>query len=351
MTALDHEHRGITRPRAYLPPARALTGRAMRVCLEAARAAPSIHNSQPWLFRLRDGGIDILADRRRRLDVIDPQGRELLISVAAAVLNARVAMLDCGWVPILRVFPNAAQPDLVARVVPGPAAVPDFTVRALAAAIGRRRTNRRPFSGLSLPDPVIAELAAAAAAEKAVLATADAAGRDAILALTRTADEWQRTDPAYREELTAWTLPPMGRSDGVPAQAFGPRDERDALPVRDFGLAQPDLHRRLARFEPEPTLVLLSTEGDGRLAWVRAGQALQRVLLTATVRGVAAAPMTQALEEPLTRQLISDQAHNRYAQAILRLGYGCATAASPRRPLAETLVAEPRSSVRTGVLS
>ncbi|GIH21102.1 Acg family FMN-binding oxidoreductase [Rugosimonospora africana] len=316
----------------------------MRICLEAASAAPSIHNTQPWLFRLRDGGIDILADRRRRLEVIDPQGRELLISVAAAVLNARVAMLGCGWVPILRVFPNAAQPDLVARITPGPAAAPDPTVRALAAAIGRRRTNRRPFSDLPLPDPVVTELTAAAAAEGAVLATADTAGTEAVLALTRTADEWQRADPAYREELAAWTLPPRGRSDGVPAQAFGPQDERDTLPMRDFGLVQPDLHRRNARFEPDPTLVVLSTEGDGRLAWVRAGQALQRVLLTAAVRGVAAAPMTQALEEPLTRQLISDQAHNQYAQVILRLGYGRATAASPRRPLAETLIAEPRSA-------
>lgn len=312
--------------------------RTIRTCLDAARTAPSIHNTQPWLFRLRRDGIEVFADRRRLLGVVDPDGRELLISVGAAVLNVRVAMLGCGRLPILRVFPEADQPDLVARVTPGPAAAPDPTVRALAAAIARRHTNRRPFRDLPLPDSVIAELAAAAAAEGAVLAIADPAGRDAIVALTRAADEWQRAEAAYRAELAAWTVPPMGRRDGVPAQAFGPRSGPDDLPLRDFGLAQPELHRRYADFEPHPALVVLSTDGDGPPAWVRAGQALQRVLLTATVRGVAASPMTQALEEPEIRQLISDRARNRHAQVILRLGYGCMTGASPRRQLPEVLL-------------
>ena len=38
--------------------------------LRAAAAgvrAPSMHNTQPWLFRLRDGAIDVVADRSRQL--------------------------------------------------------------------------------------------------------------------------------------------------------------------------------------------------------------------------------------------------------------------------------------------
>jgi len=163
-------------------------GRVTRACLAAAILAPSVHNSQPWRFRVHRSWIDVLADRSRQLSVIDPGGRELIISVGAAVLNLRVAILGHGRVPILRIFPDPSSPDLVARVILGPVTVPDPTVRALLAAIPRRHTNRRPFSAASVPAPVVDELVAAAVAEGATLATADPSGRDAILGLAATAE-------------------------------------------------------------------------------------------------------------------------------------------------------------------
>jgi nitroreductase len=313
-------------------------GRVTRDCLEAAVRAPSVHNSQPWCFRVHPSGIDVHADRSRQLPVIDPGGRELLISVGAAVLNLRVAILGHGRTPILRIFPDRRQPDLVARITRGSVTVADPTVRALLAAIPRRQTNRRPFSSAAVPGPVIDELAAAAAAEGATLAIADPIGRDAILGLAATAEEWQRAETGYREELTAWTVPPYGRRDGVPAQAFAPRDRYESVPLRDFGLTQPQLHRRDATFEAHPTVIVLRTTGDEPRDWVRAGQAMERVLLTATVRGVATTPMTQALEVPEIRRLLTDPGRHRYPQLILRVGYGRPAATSPRRPLAEVLV-------------
>ncbi len=313
-------------------------GRVTRACLEAAVCAPSVHNSQPWRFRVHRGAIDVLVDRSRQLPVIDPGGRELLISVGAAVLNLRVAVLGHGRLPVLHVFPDRRSPDLVARVTLGPVTVPDPTVRALLAAIPRRHTNRRPFTAASVPGPVIDELVAAAAVEGATLAMTDPIGRDAILGLAATAEDWQRAESGYRDELAAWTLPPYGRPDGVPAQAFGPRDRHESVPLRDFGLTQPDLHRREATFEAHPMVVVLRTAGDGPRDWVRAGQAMERVLLTATVRGVATTPMTQALEVPEIRRLLTDPARHRYPQLILRLGYGRPACASPRRPLADVLV-------------
>jgi hypothetical protein len=84
---------------------------------------------------------------------------------------------------------------------------------------------------------------------------------------------------------------------------------------------------------------VLSTSGDGAEQWVRAGQALQRVLLVATHHGLAATPMSQPLEIPTLRELLTDVGTGRWAQVILRIGYGQPTAATPRRPLDEVLVA------------
>jgi nitroreductase len=320
---------------------RDLTRASLIVCVEAAVAAPSIHNSQPWRFRIRDGGIDVFADWGRQLQVIDPSGRELLISIGAAVFNVRVAMRQRARTPVLLWWPDPAEPDLVARVMPGRPAAPGGGLIALAEAIPRRHTNRRPFARVVTPASVLDDLAWAATIEGATLRVADPVSRAAILALMHAAEQRLRAQGIYRAELAKWTPAAHGRRHGVPPQALGPWEAMEALPLRDFGLTQPQLERRGERFEPYPTLVVLSTDGDSADHWLRAGQALQRVLLAATVHGLAATPMSQPLEIPALRELVTDTAAGRWAQVILRLGYGQPTAATPRRSLAEVLLAEP----------
>jgi hypothetical protein len=82
---------------------------------------------------------------------------------------------------------------------------------------------------------------------------------------------------------------------------------------------------------------VLSSRTDGRVARVRAGQALQRVLLTATVRGLSAQPMTKVLEIPRLRRVIADPADPWLPQMILRIGYGMPVPASPRRDWSEVV--------------
>ena len=324
------------------PPASGrLSQAALLSCVRAAVAAPSLHNSQPWRFRVRMNGVDVYADRARQLEVIDPTGRELVISVGAAVFNLRVAIRQHGRVPVWRAWPDPDEADLVARVRPGPAAPRDPVVDALAGAIPRRHTNRRPFDRVVVPTAILEELADAAAVEGATLSIADAVARTAILSLVRTAEQRLRAQGRYRAELTDWTLPAHRRRDGIPPQAFGPWAALETLPLRDFGLTQPQLHRRDERFEPYPTILVLSTDGDTADQWVRAGQALQRTLLVATVHGLAATPMSQPLEIPALRELITDTGTGRWPQVIVRVGYGQPAAATPRRPLTEVLISPP----------
>jgi hypothetical protein len=84
-------------------------------------------------------------------------------------------------------------------------------------------------------------------------------------------------------------------------------------------------------------LAVLSTATSPPLGWLRAGQALQRVLLTATIHGIAASPLTQPLETA-DAWLVRDPASaSESPQMILRLGYGLPVPATPRRPIAEVL--------------
>ncbi len=316
-------------------------GAILRECLQAAIAAPSVHNTQPWRFRPRSDGIHVYADHSRRLPVIDPDGRQLLMSVGAALFNLRVAVLAHGRTPIVELLPAPTDPGLVAEVAFGHPAAPSVSVRMLARAIPRRRTNRRAFSDAVPPADVLAEIIQAAEAEGGRLAFAQPGTREALLCLVRLADHRQVTDPGYLAELGAWTRGTPHRRDGVPPEAYGPWNAIETMPIRDFGLVEPAPRRGTEDFEPEPTIAVLYSRADSPRDWLVAGQALERVLLTATARGVATTLMTQPTEVVHLRSLLTDLRASLVPQAVIRFGYGPPCAASPRRPVEEVLEAMP----------
>jgi nitroreductase len=75
----------------------------------------------------------------------------------------------------------------------------------------------------------------------------------------------------------------------------------------------------------------------GPVNWLRAGQALQRVLLTATDRGIAVSPLTLPLETPDAWLVRDPRSGSEQPQMILRIGYGLPVQPTPRRPIAEVL--------------
>ena len=307
-------------------------------CIRSATSAPSLHNSQPWLFRIGAGVIDVYADRRRQLEVLDPTGRELLISVGATVLTLALALRGAGWRTDIATFPDDGQPDLVARVTVGHPAPLSSAEEALVAAIPHRHTNRYPFTSSVIPADTLEQLIGAARQEAAVLTVANPVSRNAIIGLSQAADRRQRATGGYRAELARWTTHRTLHRDGIPPSAVGPWDAMEIMPIRDFGLLQPHLARAPETFETHPTLMVLATAGDDRKDWVRAGQALQRVLLTATWLKLATTPISQPVEIPAIRKQLSDTTKGIWAQMILRVGYGRPAAATPRRPLSDVLL-------------
>jgi len=313
-----------------------LTDAEIRVCVEAATKAPSIHNSQPWLFLISPDAVEIHADVSRRLPAVDPEGRALYISLGAALLNLRIALARSGWHTRTQLLPDPDNPRHAATVrIGGPRRV-SLDDQELFVAVDRRHSNRGPFDDILPPQSDLDDLVAAARTEGAVLRFAEPAERDALLSLARTAEARQRQDPAYRAELRTWTTDDPYRSDGVPLEAVGPWSVMETVPVRDFALERQVPGRRAARFEMEPKVAALATHGDGPRHWLRAGEALQRVLLEATRRGLVVSLFTQLLEDKELRALLRDGLTA--VQVVLRVGYGRPAPASPRRPVEEVLV-------------
>ncbi len=302
---------------------------------DAALLAPSVHNTQPWVLVLHPDRIDVHADRSRQLHVLDPTGRELLLSVGAAVLNARVELAARGRGVEVDRSPPAADPDLVAvvRLVDGP---PDPTLAALAPQIRARRTNRRGYSDDPVPPAVVDRVLAAAAAEDTVAVPVLTEDQHRLVSrLAHDADAEQNADPAYRHELRIWTNRGAGSGDGVPA-ATVPRVDggaADDVPMRDFDTRGEGALPSATQAGRTGALVVLASHADDQRAWERAGEAMERVLLELTADGWAAGPLSQVAEVPRTRAALRRElCWDVHPLLLLRIGRAVPTAASPRRP-------------------
>lgn len=311
----------------------------------AAVWAPSVHNTQPWLFTADEREISLYADPFRRL-AADPQGREMMISCGAALFTARLALRSLGIVPQAEVLPDPAQPLLIARLSWTERAAPANYERRLYEQVTSRRTHRAGFEPVPVAGALLTALRAGAERDGAALRVIAGEGDRAVLAAAvQAAERTLRQDDVRMRDTAAWaSAPGSGRRDGVPVTAYPAHPDPlfPDFPGRDFGRGHgwgmpPSSAQRFAR--SAGLVCLLITAADRPADWVRAGQALQRILLTSTAYGVAAALHSQPLEFEEMRQFIGARfCSGGYPQLLLRLGVVAQTGASVRRPATDVLI-------------
>ena len=325
----------------------------------AATRAPSIHNTQPWRFVAAPDRLDVYLDTERALPVLDPTGRQQIISCGSAIEFAVVALGAAGFAAEVDLLTDDADPDHLATVrVHRHVRAP----RTRTAHWPRRSTAGTRSGPRSSRGPCPRSWSTGCSAEAATFGTwfkpiTRSEEEVATVFLISRAEEMEQGDPAYVAELQRWMRTDPAAVDGVPVDAV-PAGDPHARPsnwlIRDFVVGQreeqpifraaedadappPDVER--------PTVVLMGTEGDDRYAWLLAGRALGRVLLQATAAGVAASPLTQALDWPATRSRMQSRLSLvGHPQMLLRMGYPPETtgqAVSGRRPVADVLRFEP----------
>ncbi len=314
---------------------------ALRAAVSRAILAPSIHNTQPWRFVLGPARLTMLADRSRQLAVLDPTGRQLHLSCGCALFNARVSLAAAGLGVIVTRQPKPARPDLLAVIEIVDDRRPDARPAELDGAIEQRQTNRRRFTDSTVPDDLTESLVSAATAEGAVLHTVTRADtRMTVARLTQQADAQQNANPAYRAELRAWTTTDPERRDGVTALAVPhvTGESGSDVPIRDFDSEGVGFLPADTQSSGEQCLLLLGTHDENPRAWLRAGEALERLWLEITRAGYVASLFTQIVEiDAIRAQLRSELRLVIHPHVLLRVGRAPATPATRRRPIAEVL--------------
>jgi nitroreductase len=310
-----------------------------------AGAAPSLHNAQPWRFRVGKDHVDVLLDRSRLLPVADPTTRQAHLGLGAAVFLTRLALSTMDRTVDVLPWPDSGQPDLVARLVAGGRHTATDEDRRLLAALPARRTVRTPFTTATVPVVLQVAWRELAEAEGAGLRWVAAPGeRIGVAALVTAAERLQQRDPAYLAELDRWTAA-AHLDEGVPPHAFGvsaAAGHTAEFPLRDFaGGTRTVPPRPTTPLERHPVVTVLHTRTDRRDDWLRGGQALMRLLLTAAADGYAASYLNQPLELPGLRQQLRDELRLAgWPQLILRLGQpaGPPPPPAPRRTASELLI-------------
>jgi nitroreductase len=311
----------------------------IHTALSLATRAPSIHNSQPWRWRVGAQSLHLYADPYRHLARTDPDSRDLLLSCGTSLHHAVVALAALGWQARVHRLPNPAEPEHLASIELRPNAAGALDV-TLAAAIPRRRTDRRLYNAWSVPDADIALIGARAA--RAGVSVRQVASLPSLERIVAEAVRQHVSDHDYLSELSAWS----GRYAsvaGVPARNTPQSDPMAPIPGRLFAgpaLAQP---RDIASEDDAAVVLALGTNDDSPVARLRAGEATSLVLLSATAFGLASCPVTEPLEITETREAVQREVFgdSGVPQMLLRIGWAPVNAdplpSTPRRPFADVV--------------
>jgi nitroreductase len=266
-----------------IPGTLGLTSEQVDGLLTTAGRAPSPHEGRPWRFRVTSRVIELYAAPERAPAVSDPDGREQRMACGSALFNLRLALHGHRIRPIVTLLPDRDRPDLLAVIRNGGTKEPTPEQTQLLLAVPAQRTDQNAFSTASVSPPEQHGLRRAALGEGAWLHIVhDRAERASLWTLVLRAERLQRTDAGFRAEL----------------------DAPGAVAVE------------------EPLMALLTSHLSGTMAEVQVGQALQRVLLTATAAGLATSLLRQVVDVPRTREELRRLVGGtRPPQAVLGIGW------------------------------
>ena len=331
----------------------------------AAILASNPHNSQPWMFRVGERQIDLLAVPERQIGVIDPFRREMTIGLGCAVENMRLAALAEGFRPDIRLMPDPADPLHMATVsLQDGAGAMSSAESAMHEAIPQRHTNRAAYDAeRSLANEALAALRGLVVEPSVRLFWMDGEasrrkfGEVAVAAAEALVSDEQQSKDSHLWWRKDWN-DVQRHADGITldAQALPPAVGILAKMLPDMSRAANDRifvgNVRDVMASTASALGILAVR-DGRDARQRlqCGQAWQRMHLWATTQGIAMQPLNQMTERADREVQLGIEPH--FGRAVaeliadadwhgimpLRAGYPLRPALpSPRRGLDRVLV-------------
>ena len=306
--------------------------------------APSGHNTQPWKFRQNESAVEIYPDFDRRLPVVDPDDRELFVSLGCAAENLCLAAQTNGYKAAVSVGDKGVIAVSLAEKA-------DVKPNSLFNQIDARQTNRSVYTGEEIALDALKKLQSIRS-EKGISVhyyVRQTKQFNDIEQYVLQGNTRQMQNEAFKAELKSWMRFNKKHQDqtldGLSYAVFGaPNVPRwMAEPIMSMAInAKTQNKADRDKIASASHLVLFTTRENSRREWVNLGRTLQRFLLTATELGIAHAYLNQPNEEA---EIASEMARTlgldgEYPTILLRIGYGKQQAYSKRRPIGDVIAAD-----------
>ncbi len=312
----------------------------MRELVRYATLAANGHNTQPWQFALRDNTIEIRPDVSRRLPVVDPQDRELWISLGCALENLLVAARAAGYAADVT-YPTADDVITVRLAADTPQPSPLFD------AIPLRQSTRSAYDGQAVPVADLEKIQVTPLEPGVTLRfVTDPAGMATIVEYVAEGNLRQYADQAFVSELITWLRfnkkEALSSLDGLYSRCSG-NPEAPRWLGRMFVAGtkpQQQADADTAKLRSSLGAVVVAADADDKVAWVRTGQVYERLALTMTALNIKSALLNQPIEvAELRSQFQSALGLGGAApQLLVRYGYAAALPRSLRRSVAQVLI-------------
>ncbi len=299
--------------------------------------APSGHNSQPWKFKIEENKLTILPDFSRSRPEVDPDDRELFISLGCAAKNVEIAALNFGMI--------FSKEILKGKIV--------FTFKEgkviskhgeLLKAITDRRTYRGEFNDKTVEKEIINDLTEDNKTSAWVEMYYQKQQKQKLANLVYDADLVWFKSKELVEEMEGWLRDDIESSkDGLPTgvlNLYKLATEIKYLFSGDNQVAKAKAERDRNSALNSPILAVIASKKDEVENWVEAGEIYQLLALKLTNLGLSNGFYNTVVElNGQRRKLAASFGIKGKVQLLLRIGYANnKVIPSPRRPIDEVIV-------------
>jgi len=306
-----------------------------------ATLAASSHNTQPWQFKLKPGGIAICADLSRRCPEVDPDDHHLYASLGCAAENLLLAAQAAG-------LKGHYSYDASASSVQVDLEEASPFRSALFEAIPKRQCTRTEYDGTSLSHDQLRLLEEAGRGDGvSIMLLTDSAQKEQVAEYVAEGNAAQFGDPRWAEEMRKWirfnARSAVRTGDGLYGAVLGIPNVpgwigKLLMPVAVS--AERQNQKDLRHIRSSAVIAVLFSEHDDPQHWIEAGRSYERLSLQATASDLRTAFINQPVEVRALRAQFAGflGIGNRRPDLIVRIGRGPETPRSLRRPVEQVLV-------------
>ncbi len=313
---------------------------AFRELIHYATKAPSGHNTQPWNFKIIETGIEIHPDLNHVLPVVDPNNRELYISLGCALENLLVAAnarsYNCTWEILDEQNIHFIKVNLIKSKID--------KIHMLFSSIDLRQTNRSIYNTKYVSEKDLKELLTIDK-EKNINIYSFKRGDinfESIKDYILEGNNIQMNDPDFKNELIHWirfnAKDVSKTKNGLTYEVMG----SPAMPrfigkpvVRSLLSVKKQNKSDLKKINSSSHFILFTAKNNTVSDWISLGVTLERFLLLATKKRIANAYLNPPCEiDSLTKKLRKSlPIHDEYPNILIRIGYAERVAFSPRKDI------------------